>query len=63
MSDVSRRETDELVSEKEAAHLLGSPANAKRLLTALQRSRRKKGKPSTVKQLRSGLGVGAAKGV
>ncbi len=61
MSDVSRRETDALVSEKETAHLLRSPANAKRLLTALQRSRRKKGKPSTVEQLRREMGLGAAK--
>jgi antitoxin YefM len=45
----------------ETAHLLRSPANAKRLLTALQRTDRKKGKPSTVEQLRREMGLGAAK--
>jgi antitoxin YefM len=36
---------DELSGLMETAHLLRSPANAKRLLTALQRTERKKGKP------------------
>jgi antitoxin YefM len=45
----------------ETVHLLRSPANAKRLLTALQRTERKKDKPSTVEQLRREMGLGAAK--
>jgi antitoxin YefM len=43
--DVALIPADELSGLMETAHLLRSPANAKRLLTALQRTERKKGKP------------------
>jgi antitoxin YefM len=42
---------EELRSLQETAHLLRSPANAARLLTALTRSRRKKGTKVTLAQL------------
>jgi antitoxin YefM len=45
----------------ETPQLLCSPANAKRLLTALRRSERRKGKPSTLEQLRRDVGLGATK--
>jgi antitoxin YefM len=43
--DVALIPADELSGLMETAHLLRSPENAKRLLTALQRTERKKGKP------------------
>jgi antitoxin YefM len=43
--DVALIPADELSGLMETAHLLRSPANAKRLRTALQRTERKKGKP------------------
>ena len=43
--DVALIPADELSGLMETAHLLRSPANAKRLQTALQRTERKKGKP------------------
>jgi antitoxin YefM len=45
--DVALLPAEELAALMETAHLLRSPANAKRLLTALQRAERKKDKPST----------------
>jgi antitoxin YefM len=59
--DVALIPAEELTSLMETAHLLRSPANARRLLTALQRAERKKGKPSTVEQLRREMDLGAAK--
>ncbi len=59
--DVALLPADELAALRETAHLLRSPANAKRLLTSLQRTERRKGKPSTVEQLRREIGLGAAK--
>jgi antitoxin YefM len=51
---------DELASLMETAHLLRSPANAKRLLAALGRSRLgKAGKVKTVAALRKEAGVEA----
>ncbi len=52
-----------LISEKElsglieTAHLLRSPANAKRLLEALKESRRGKAKPMTVEVLKKKFGL------
>jgi len=43
---------DELESLIETAHLLRSPKNAKRLLTALRRAQSKKLKPESVDKLR-----------
>lgn len=48
---------DELASLTETAHLLRSPKNAKRLLTALGRSRQGEGHPETVDELRRNLGL------
>jgi antitoxin YefM len=59
--DVALIPAEELTSLMETAHLLRSPANARRLLTALQRAERKKGKPSTVEQLRREMGLGPSK--
>lgn len=48
---------DELASLTETAHLLRSPKNAERLLSALARSRRGEGEPETVEELRRALGL------
>lgn len=50
---------DELASLTETAHLLRSPKNAERLLSALARARRGEGKPETVDELRRDLGLDA----
>jgi antitoxin YefM len=49
---------DELAGLMETAHLLRSPKNARRLLTALQRSIRRKGRPEPLERLRRELGLG-----
>ncbi|MGD0135517.1 MAG: type II toxin-antitoxin system prevent-host-death family antitoxin [Bryobacteraceae bacterium] len=59
--DVALIPAEELSGLMETAHLLRSPANAKRLLTALRRSERRKGKPSTVQQLRREMGIEPAR--
>lgn len=56
--DVALVSADELESLLETAHLLRSPKNANRLLTALQRARTKKLKPHTVDKLRRDFGLG-----
>ena len=55
--DVALVAADELEALTETAHLLRSPANAKRLMTALKRARRKTLKPQTVMTLRRQLGL------
>ena len=55
--DVALIAADELSSLVETAHLLRSPANAKRLLTALNRAQTKI-KPQSIAKLRKGLGLG-----
>jgi antitoxin YefM len=50
--DVALVSADELESLMETAHLLRSPANAKRLGTALARARAEKLKPQTVSEIR-----------
>ena len=50
--DVALVPADELAGLLETAHLLRSPRNARRLLTALRRAELGKRKPSTVDQLR-----------
>ncbi|MBI3767488.1 MAG: type II toxin-antitoxin system prevent-host-death family antitoxin [Deltaproteobacteria bacterium] len=55
--DVALVAADELGSLMETAHLLRSPKNARRLLTALQRARGKKLKPQTVDKLRRDFGL------
>jgi antitoxin YefM len=50
---------DELESLTETAHLLRSPKNAERLLSALARARAGEGTPQTVGELRDELGFTA----
>jgi antitoxin YefM len=49
---------DELAGLMETAHLLRSPKNAQRLLTALHRAVGRKGKPEPLDKLRRELGLG-----
>jgi antitoxin YefM len=48
---------DELAGLMETAHLLRSPKNAQRLLTALQRAIGRKGKPEPLEKLRREMGL------
>jgi antitoxin YefM len=50
---------DELTGLMETAHLLRSPKNAQRLLAALHRALKKKGKPQPLEKLRRELGLGS----
>jgi antitoxin YefM len=50
---------DELAGLMETAHLLRSPKNAQRLLSALRRAKSGKGTPETVDKLRRELGLAA----
>jgi len=59
--DVALIPAEELSSLMETAHLLRSPANAERLLSALRRAERGKAQRSTVEKLRRELGLGEAK--
>ena len=56
--DVALASAEELSSLMETAHLFRSPKNVERLLTALNRAKRKKPKPKTVASLRKELGLG-----
>ncbi|OFW42402.1 MAG: prevent-host-death protein [Acidobacteria bacterium RIFCSPLOWO2_12_FULL_60_22] len=58
--DVALVPAGELTSLLETAHLLRSPRNARRLLAALGRAARGKGKPESVDKLRREMGLGAA---
>ncbi len=58
--DVALVPAEELTSLMETAHLLRSPKNAQRLLSALQRATRHKAKPGSVDKLRRELGLGKA---
>jgi antitoxin YefM len=55
--DVALIPAGELESLVETAHLLRSPKNAERLLTALRRALARKGKVQTVAELRAQLGL------
>ena len=59
--DVALVPAAELAGLIETAHLLRSPRNAKRLLTALGRAERKKAKPESVAELRREILGGAKK--
>ena len=59
--DVALVPAEELAGLMETAHLLRSPRNAQRLLTALQRATRGKGKPESLDKLRREIGLGAAR--
>lgn len=48
---------DELESLVETTHLLRSPANAERLLSALDRALKREGEPSSVETLRQEAGL------
>ncbi len=54
--DVALISADELAGILETAHLLRSPANAKRLLAALDRVRKESGTPQTIDDLRNEVG-------
>jgi len=54
--DVAMIAADELAGILETAHLLRSPINAKRLLTALDRVQKKSGAPQTIDDLRKEVG-------
>lgn len=56
--DVALVAADELESLIETAHLLRSPKNATRLLSALQRARTGKLKPRSVGTIRRDFGLG-----
>lgn len=55
--DVALIAASELASLKETAHLLRSPKNAERLLSALAKARAGEGRAMTVEQLRQELGL------
>ena len=55
--DVALIALDELEGLDETAHLLRSPANAKRLLESLRELDRGKGKTMTVEELRRSVGL------
>ena len=55
--DVALVSADELAGLMETAHLLRSPANARRLLTALRRAQTKKLAPTSLDALRAELGL------
>lgn len=55
--DVALVSASELSSLMETAHLLRSPKNARRLLTALRRAQSKKLKPRPMEDLRRELGL------
>jgi antitoxin YefM len=58
--DVALVSADELAGWLETAHLLRSPANAKRLLEALGRARKREGNPESVEDLKRSLGIESA---
>jgi antitoxin YefM len=55
--DVALIAADELAGLLESAHLLRSPANAERLLTALARVRQRTGSPQSLDDLRREVGL------
>jgi antitoxin YefM len=55
--DVALIAADELTSLLETAHLLRSPANAERLITALARARQRTGSPQSLDDLRHEVGL------
>lgn len=58
--DVALIAADELRGLLETAHLLRSPANAERLLTALNRAKKQDVVPQTLEELRREVGLGEA---
>ena len=58
--DVALVPAAELARLMETAHLLRSPRNARRLLSALRRAKLEQGKPVTIQQLRGEVGLSAS---
>ena len=56
--DVALIAADELASILETLHLLRSPKNADRLLSALRDAKSRKGKPRSVRSLHREVGLG-----
>lgn len=56
--DVAMISASELSSLVETAHLLRSPKNSQRLLTALQRARANQGTRASLEKLRNEVGLG-----
>ncbi len=54
--DVPMIAADDLAGILETAHLLGSPTNTRRLISALDRVRKGSGTPQTVEKLRTEVG-------
>jgi antitoxin YefM len=52
---------DELSGLLETAHLLRSPKNTQRLLTALHRATGRKGKPESIEKLRREMSLGSSR--
>jgi antitoxin YefM len=57
--DVALLPAEELAGYMETAHLLRSPRNARRLLTALHRAEKGHGNPKSVEALRREIGLEA----
>jgi antitoxin YefM len=55
--DVALIAAEELRSLRETAHLLRSPENARRLLTALARAQERSQRPRSLEELRKELGL------
>ena len=55
--DVAMIAADELAGILETAHLLRSPANAERLISTLERVRKKTGTTQTIDELRDEVGL------
>jgi antitoxin YefM len=58
--DVALIAADELAGLLETVHLLRSPANAERLLAALNRVRQRSGSPQSIEYLRGEVGLDAS---
>jgi antitoxin YefM len=59
--DVALVPASELTSLTETAHLLRSPKNARRLLTALRRATHRKGRPGSIDKLRQEIELGKSR--
>ena len=60
-ADVALISASELASILETAHLLRSPKNATRLLSAMERARKRRGRAQSVDKLRREMGLEAEK--
>ena len=56
-ADVALISASELSSILETAHLLRSPENARRLISAMERARERRGRPQAVEKLRREIGL------